>query len=82
METRLDTWEQRQAWLANVVPYVALAVATVLAMLEPGRSVGGTLAVLALAGLATGWMLTFVTLHPAWAVRRGLMIVYLLACSA
>jgi signal transduction histidine kinase len=74
----LDTWEQRQAWVLNWIPYVSLAVATVLATLEPGRSARGTVGVLALAGLAAAWVLIFVTLNPAWAVRRGLMIVYLL----
>jgi signal transduction histidine kinase len=78
METGLDRWEQRQEWTLNAVPYVSLAVATVLAMLEPGRSAGGTVAVLALAGLTAGWMLTFVTLHRERASRRGLMIVYVL----
>jgi hypothetical protein len=51
METGLDRWEQRQDWLLTAVPYVSLAVATVLAMLEPGRSAGGAVAVLVLAGL-------------------------------
>jgi signal transduction histidine kinase len=78
VETRLDMWERRQAWLFTAIPYVSLAVATVLAALEPGRSAGGTVAVLALAGLTAGWMLIFVTLHPAWWVRRGLMIGYVL----
>jgi signal transduction histidine kinase len=78
METGLDRWEQRQERSLTAVPYVSLAVATVLAMLEPGRSAGGAVAVLALAGLAAGWMLIFVTLHRDWASRRGLMIVYLL----
>ena len=64
----------------RVVPYVLLAVATLLAAvgddLVEQRSAAYRLGTLAVAGLAAGWMLWWVTLHPAWTRRRRPMAVY------
>jgi signal transduction histidine kinase len=73
----LDRWERRLDSVIAVVPYVALAVSTLLvwavAPLWPGPPLAGTFA---LAAVAAAWMLWMVTLHPAWARRRGLMAIY------
>jgi len=80
---RLDDWERRMDRVVRVVPYVALAVSTVLAWVAaphlPGPPLPGTLA---LAGLAAAWMLWMVTLHPDWAERRALMAVYFVGLIA
>lgn len=73
----LDGWERRLDGVIRIVPYVALVVSAALAWLAarywPGPSLPPTLA---LSALAAAWMLWFVTLHPGWAARRGLMAVY------
>lgn len=65
-----DVWKRREQLAFRVVPYVALAISTVLAALsvddEPWR---GLLPTLGLAGLAAAWMLWMVTLHPDWMSR-------------
>jgi signal transduction histidine kinase len=58
------------------VPYLLLAAATLLAGLTGGWSWSEWLGTLALALLTAGWILWFVTLHPAWAERRRLMAFY------
>ena len=64
----------------RVAPYVLLAVSTLLATIADDvvghRSAAHRLGTLAVAGLAAGWMLWLVTLHPAWARRRRLMALY------
>jgi signal transduction histidine kinase len=75
--TRLDGWERRLERVVDVVPYVALVMSTVLAVLVAPLFPGPPLVVtLALAALAGAWMLWHTTLHPAWAERRGRMAVY------
>ncbi|HEU4423737.1 MAG TPA: sensor histidine kinase [Pilimelia sp.] len=80
---RLDAWERRMDLVIRFVPYVALAVSTVLAWVAaphlPGPPLAGTLA---LAGVAAVWMLWMVTLHPDWADRRVLMAVYFVGLVA
>jgi signal transduction histidine kinase len=75
--SRLDRWQRLLDSLLAFVPYVALAMSTVLAWLAsaylPGPPLAGTLL---LAGAAAVWMLWMVTLHPAWAERRWLMAGY------
>jgi signal transduction histidine kinase len=79
----LDDWERRMDLVVRFVPYLALAVSTVLAWVAaphlPGPPLPGTLA---LAGLAAVWMLWMVTLHPDWAERRALMAVYFVGLVA
>jgi len=72
---RLDSWERRLKAAVTVVPYVALAVSTALALLLDHRPdvVARTLLTVAVTAL---WILWFVTLHPAWSERRGLMAGY------
>jgi signal transduction histidine kinase len=73
----LDGWERRLDAVVRFVPYVALGVSAALAWLAarywPGPSLPPTLV---LSALAAGWMLWFVTLHPAWGQRRALMAAY------
>ncbi len=74
---RLDAWERRLESAVAVVPYIGLVVSTALAgALYPVAQLRPLAPTLALAGGAALWMLWWVTLHPAWAERRGLMTVY------
>jgi signal transduction histidine kinase len=76
IEQRLTSWEQRLSAGGQIVPYLLLAAATLLAVLTGGWSWRAWLGTLGLALLTAGWMLWFVTLHPAWAERRRLMALY------
>jgi DNA-binding CsgD family transcriptional regulator len=64
----------------RVAPYVLLAVSALLATIAGDviehRSAAYRLGTIAVAGLAAGWMLWMVTLHPSWARRRRLMALY------
>jgi hypothetical protein len=75
--SRLNRWEQATDSAVRFVPYVALAVSVVLAWAAspfiPSAPLPGTLLV---AGVAAGWMLWMVTLHPAWQDRRLVMAGY------
>jgi signal transduction histidine kinase len=75
-ERRLEAWERGLGRAAAAVPYALLLVSTVLALVEPGRSAADRIGTLALAAFTAAWMLWLVTLHPAWATRRGVMAVY------
>jgi signal transduction histidine kinase len=58
-----------------LVPYVALAVSTALALLLDHRP-DVVARILLTAAVTALWILWFVTLHPAWEERRGLMAGY------
>ncbi|WHT16100.1 sensor histidine kinase [Crossiella sp. CA-258035] len=70
----LDAWERRVVRRTQAVPYLLLLVATALSAL---RADPAELPVtLGLAVLTGAWIAWWVTLHPAWAERSGLMAVY------
>lgn len=73
---QLAPWEQQLHTMGAAVPYLLLAAATLLAALSATPSAAHWLGTLVLAGLAAGWMLWLVTLHPAWATHRGVMALY------
>lgn len=77
-ELPLARWEQRLGGLGATAPYLLLAAATLLAVLPNGSPLPAWPITLVLAGTAAGWMLWFVTLHPAWAQRRRLMGCYII----
>ncbi|WP_233258120.1 sensor histidine kinase [Micromonospora sp. S4605] len=82
---RLASWETREARLHRVLPYVGLAVGALLTTVAPAP-LGLPLAPhLLVAATAACWITWFVSLHPGWATRHTLMVVYyvgLLALSA
>jgi hypothetical protein len=79
-DDRLDAAPQRLERAIRWVPYVLLAVATLIATMAGDliehRSAAYRLGTVGVAAVTAGWMLWWVTLHPAWARRRGLMAVY------
>jgi signal transduction histidine kinase len=78
-EPRLDGPDRLERAL-RVAPYVLLAVSTLLASMAGDlierRTAAYRLGTLAVALVAAGWMLWWVTLHPSWAGRRRLMAIY------
>jgi signal transduction histidine kinase len=61
----------------RLLPYVALAASTLLTLLAPAVVAHAPFPVtLAVAAVAAGWMLWFVTLHPGWHERDRLMAVF------
>jgi signal transduction histidine kinase len=69
--------------VVNVVPYVALVVATGLAWIASAFLVRSSVPVmLGLSGFAALWMLWFVTLHPSWRENRALMGMYFVVLLA
>jgi signal transduction histidine kinase len=79
-DAQLDASDRRLDRAFRVAPYVLLAVSTLLATISGDviehRSAAYRLGTIAVAGLAAGWMLWMVTLHPSWARRRRLMALY------
>jgi signal transduction histidine kinase len=78
-DVRLDSSDRLERAL-RVIPYVLLAVSTLLASIADDliehRTVAHRLGTLGVAALAAAWMLWMVTLHPSWANRRRLMALY------
>ena len=75
-DNRLDRWERRLDRVSGAVPYVLLAVSTLLAGLDGAASPADRLATGGLAGLTAAWMAWMITLHPAWVERRRLMALF------
>jgi signal transduction histidine kinase len=70
-------WERRYARVMVLLPYVLLAVSTLLSQTQPYRTAGDRLAVLGLAALAAAWVLLMYTLRTdGWRERTGQMLVY------
>ncbi|WP_203915687.1 sensor histidine kinase [Rugosimonospora africana] len=88
----LDGWERRLDSGVKWVPYVALGVSLVLAILTDAFLPGPPIALtVVLTLVAAAWIFFWVNLHPAWSERRVLMGIYfvvllgliaaLIACS-
>ncbi|HEX5407178.1 MAG TPA: sensor histidine kinase [Pseudonocardiaceae bacterium] len=72
----LDSREQRRSVVVTVVPYVLLAVVTVLTVIIK-YSAGRSLVIdLGLCALAAVWMLGMFTLRPAWRDRPSVMVLF------
>ncbi|WP_308258333.1 sensor histidine kinase [Saccharothrix obliqua] len=76
MADRLDVWERRLGVLANLVPYLALLLTTLLYLLTTPADGGDRALTLGLVGAACAWMLWWHALHPAWHARGGFMTVF------
>jgi DNA-binding CsgD family transcriptional regulator len=69
--------ERRTDRALALVPYVSLAMSTLLALLVvPTRTDPHVAVTLTLVGVTATWMLWLVTLHPGWTERRRLMTAY------
>jgi signal transduction histidine kinase len=72
-------WPREFSRRLLLLPYLALAASLVLTLLVdtglPHQSLPVTLVV---SGVAAAWMFWFVTLHPRWESRDGLMVVFFL----
>jgi signal transduction histidine kinase len=73
---QLEAWERREGPVLAAIPYVLLAISSILTVIVRGGLGTATLLDLALAGLAALWMLWMVTLHPTWTTRTAPMAVY------
>ncbi|MCK2244293.1 MULTISPECIES: sensor histidine kinase [unclassified Crossiella] len=70
----LDAWERRILRRTEAVPYLLLLVATALSGLRADlHALPGTIG---LAALTAAWIAWWITLHPAWIERPGLMFGY------
>jgi signal transduction histidine kinase len=82
--TGLDEAEQRMALAGRVAPLVLLVVSLGPYLLTGHPSAGGVAVTVGVAAATAAWVLWWVTGHPGWADRRGLMRVYFagfLACG-
>ncbi|OLT28042.1 hypothetical protein BJF79_42110 [Actinomadura sp. CNU-125] len=73
---KYDAWEMREQLALGAIPYVLLAISTVLGLLVYPNSPGGIAAMLGLTALGAGWIAWMVTLHPGWRDRTRLAAVY------
>ncbi|MGM1059529.1 sensor histidine kinase [Saccharothrix sp. Mg75] len=76
MTDRFDVWEHRLNVAGHAIPYLVLVVPTAVYLLiteEPWPVRWVNLGIAVAAGL---WMLWWVTLHPRWHDRTGLMAVF------
>ncbi|MEU7803445.1 sensor histidine kinase [Micromonospora arborensis] len=73
---RLTGWREREASLYRVFPFGGLALGTLLALVAPAPRSLGAMPTLVVAAAAGCWVAWFITLHPGWQSRRGLMAVY------
>jgi signal transduction histidine kinase len=83
--TGLDEAEQRMARAVRVAPLVLLVVSLGPYLLTQHPSGSGLAVTAGVAAATAAWVLWWVTGHPGWADRRGLMRVYFagfLACGA
>lgn len=81
LREELDRWERRETATTQALPYLLLAVSTVITLLRPAPGVPlGT--VLGLTLVAAVWVLWFLTLHPRWHARASLMGLYYAGLTA
>jgi signal transduction histidine kinase len=80
-ETGFDVWERREDRLFAVLPYVMLGAAVLITVLQGDFARYG-LALGVLSPAAALWTLWWITLHPQWEQRIGLMTVYYLGFLA
>ena len=71
-----DRWERQTEAIGQGVPYLLLAVATTLALLQGERPWAEHLITLAIATLTALWMFVLLTWRPAWARHRATMAIY------
>ncbi|MEV0677706.1 sensor histidine kinase [Actinosynnema sp. NPDC050436] len=76
MADRLDVWERRLGVLANLVPYLALLLPTVMYLILVPDPPQRRLATLAVVAAAAVWMLWWHALHPAWRASPGRMALF------
>jgi signal transduction histidine kinase len=81
-----ERWERRFEKVLEVLPYLLLAGAAVLSLIQPGQTSRERLVTAGLVTLAAGWLLAMYTLRPSrWRERTVPMAVYfagLLALAA
>jgi signal transduction histidine kinase len=71
------TWERRSAAAQAVLPYVLLAVSTVLSLAQPGADARNRLVTVGLAAVAGAWVLVMFTwMDTRWRWRTAGRIVY------
>ncbi|CCH30301.1 sensor histidine kinase [Actinosynnema sp. NPDC047251] len=75
---KLDVWERRLGVLANLIPYLALLLPTLMYLVLVPDPPEQRLVTLSIVAGAVAWMLWWHTLHPAWRARSGLMVVFFL----
>jgi signal transduction histidine kinase len=72
-----EGWNRRYLSVLEVLPFVALGLATVLSQLQPYPREADRLAVVGLSVLAAIWILVFYNWRrPQWRQQAGLMLVY------
>lgn len=72
LRAEFDRWERNETLTFQVLPYLLLAVSTIITLLQPIWNVP----VLGLSIAAVLWILWFHTLHPEWHENRPLMGLY------
>jgi signal transduction histidine kinase len=71
------TWERRNAAAQALLPYVLLAVSTVLSLVQPGPGAWDRLVSVGLAAIATAWVLVMFTwMDSRWPWRTAGRLVY------
>jgi signal transduction histidine kinase len=73
-----DLWERREAQALRVVPYVLLVISLILVVITRWESGAGLAISVGISVLAAAWITWFVTLHPEWRERQGVMAAYFL----
>jgi len=77
LAAEFDRWERRETAVIGVLPYFLVAVATLIALLQPAWGMPDNSAgIIPLVSLVVVWITWFYTAHPAWRSRRGLMALY------
>jgi len=77
LRVEFDRWERKETAVLKVLPYLLLAVSTVITLLTPIWGMAVHLpAVLGLTLVAGLWLLWFHTLHPEWHGNAPLMGLY------
>jgi len=74
-ERRLETW-------TRIVPFVLLVMSMIPYLVTQGPTPADVGRTLAVAAGAACWVAWWVALHPQWAGRRGLMVIYFLGFVA
>src|ERR1051326_4472822 len=70
----LNVWERREQPMLALVPWFALVLAALLAVVVESPTTTALAVNAGLALLAAAWMLWFFTLHPGWTERSPLLV--------